>query len=87
MSRERKRIIDFRSYVTNNWESQTSRNEENCGSPSLKVSCESCTFLRLSSRAMAWSRRGLKAISALRAYICSGGKVKAEHVKEKRPKG
>jgi CO dehydrogenase nickel-insertion accessory protein CooC1 len=32
---------------------------------------------------MAWSKVGLKAMSALRAYICSGGKVKAEHIKEK----
>jgi len=30
---------------------------------------------------------GLKPVSALRAYICSGGKVKAEHIKEKDQEG
>jgi len=32
---------------------------------------------------MAWNRRGLKAMSTLRAYICSGGKVTSEQVKQK----
>jgi len=78
--KERKRIVDFRRYVTNNWNSITIRNEEDCGSSSSEGHISHVLSSRLSSRPMAWSRKGLKAMSALRAYICSGGKVKAEHV-------
>ncbi|MBC7322055.1 MAG: UPF0236 family protein, partial [Acetomicrobium sp.] len=42
---------------------------------------------RLSSRPIAWSRKGLKAMSSLRAYICSGGKVTSEQVKKKDQEG
>jgi len=31
---------------------------------------------------MAWSRKGLKNVSALRAYICSGGRIRSEHIKD-----
>ena len=33
---------------------------------------------------MTWSRKGLKAMSALRAYICSGGEIRAEHVRKRK---
>jgi hypothetical protein len=31
---------------------------------------------------MSWSRKGLKAMSALRAYLCSGGRVRSEHLED-----
>jgi len=85
--RERKMIADFRRYITNNWQSITIRNEEDCGSSSPEGHISHVLSSRLSSRPMAWSRKGLKNVSALRAYICSGGKVKAEHVRGNDQKG
>jgi len=69
--KERRRIKDFRRYITNNWQSITIRNEEDCGSSSPEGHVSHVLSSRLSSRPMAWSRKGLKAMSALRAYICS----------------
>ncbi|MBC7322220.1 MAG: ISLre2 family transposase [Acetomicrobium sp.] len=85
--RERKMIADFRRYITNNWGSITIRNEEDCGSSSPEGHVSHVLSSRLSSRPMAWSRKGLKAMSALRAYICSGGKVTSEQVKKKDQEG
>lgn len=45
--KETKRIIDFRRYVTSNWQSITIRNEEDCGSSSPKVSYKLCTFFKV----------------------------------------
>jgi len=42
--KERRRIKDFRRYITNNWQSITIRNEEDCGSSSPKVSRKPRTF-------------------------------------------
>lgn len=42
--KERRRIKDFRRYITNNWSSITIRNEEDCGSSSPKVSRKPRTF-------------------------------------------
>lgn len=85
--RERKMIADFRRYITNNWGSITIRNEEDCGSSSPEGHVSHVLSSRLSSRPIAWSRKGLKAMSALRAYICSGGKVTSEQVKKKDQEG
>ncbi|KRT34476.1 ISLre2-like element ISAmo1 family transposase [Acetomicrobium hydrogeniformans] len=85
--KERRRIKDFRRYITNNWQSITIRNEEDCGSSSPEGHVSHVLSSRLSSRPMAWSRKGLKAMSALRAYICSGGKVTSEQVKKKDQEG
>jgi len=43
--KERKRIVDFRRYVTNNWDSITIRNEADCGSSSPNMSRKSRIFL------------------------------------------
>lgn len=80
--RERKMIADFRRYITNNWGSITIRNEEDCGSSSPEGHVSHVLSSRLSSRPIAWSRKGLKAMSALRAYICSGGRIRSEHIKD-----
>jgi len=85
--KERRRIKDFRRYITNNWQSITIRNEEDCGSSSPEVHVSHVLSSRLSSRPMAWSRKGLKAMSALRAYTCSGGMVTSEQVKKKDQEG
>jgi hypothetical protein len=45
--RERKKIADFKRYITNNWSSITIRNEEDCGSSSLKVSRKPCAFFEV----------------------------------------
>jgi len=85
--RERKMIADFRRYINNNWGSITIRNEEDCGSSSPEGHVSHVLSSRLSSRPIAWSRKGLKAMSSLRAYICSGGKVTSEQVKKKDQEG
>ena len=82
--RERKKILDFRRYVTSNWESITIRNEEDCGSSSPEGHVSHVFSSRLSSRAMSWSRKGLKAMSTLRAYLCSDGKIGVEHVRKRK---
>jgi len=75
-------IADFRRYITNNWGFITIRNEEDCGSSSPEGHVSHVLSSRLSSRPIAWSRKGLKAMSALRAYICSGGRIRSEHIKD-----
>lgn len=58
--RERKRIVDFRGYVTSNWESITIRNEEDCGSSSPNMSREPRTFLEVKLRGNGLEQEGLK---------------------------
>ena len=65
--RERKRIVDFRRYVTNNWDSITIRNEEDCGSSSPNMSRKPRTFLQAKFQGDGLEQGGLK------GHVCFEG--------------
>ena len=65
--KERRRIKDFRRYITNNWQSITIRNKEDCGSSSPEGHVSHVLSSRLSSRPMAFKQEGLK------GHVCFKG--------------
>ena len=75
---ERKRIKDFKRYITNNWSGIIIHSQEECGG-----SCtEGHVSHVLSSRPMGWSREGLRVMAELRAYKSSGGQIEHKHLKK-----
>ncbi len=65
--RERKKILDFRRYVTNNWDSITIRNETDCGSSSPNMSRKPRTFLEVKFQGDGLEQGGFK------GHVCFKG--------------
>jgi hypothetical protein len=84
--KEQKKIKDFKKYIINNWQAIEIYSQENCGGSGTEGHVSHVLSSRLSSRPMGWSRKGLKAMTELRAYISSGGRVKLEHLKQTKKK-
>ena len=79
---EKKRIIEFRKYILNNWEGIKIKQEEECGGCCAEGQVSHVLSSRLSSRPMGWSREGLSCMSRLRAYWANGGQVRPEHLRK-----
>ena len=82
---EQEKIHDFRRYIQNNWEGIAIYSQEACGGSCAEGHVSHVLSSRLSSRPMGWSRAGLKAMSELRAFCSSGGKVEVKHIKPEKP--
>lgn len=78
---ERKRIQEFARYVRNNWEGIAISNLEDCGGSCAEGHVSHVLSSRLSSRPMAWGRKGLTAMSELRAFCSNGGRLEVNHLR------
>ncbi len=77
---ETQKIKDCLRYLRNNWKAITIYRQEACGGSCTEGHVSHVLSSRLSSRPMGWSRKGLKQMAELRAYCCSGGRVRLEHL-------
>lgn len=68
-------------YVLNNWQGIKIYSGEAYGGSGTERHVSHVLSARLSSRPMGWSKEGLRAMSELRAYSSSGGKIKLKHLK------
>jgi len=78
-----KRKVDtFRNYIIKNWDGIVAYQDGASRGSNTEGHVSHVLSSRLSSRPLGWSREGLKAMSELRAFCCSGGHVETKHIKK-----
>lgn len=81
------RIKELRNYILHNWEGIVNYEEdEKARSGSTEGHISHVLADRLSRRPLAWSKKGLKAMAELRAFIFSGNRLKADDLIKKQEK-